>query len=77
MKCIAIFVFGTRVPVFLRPQYFFKTLLKEALGKSGLSRSYSTFADVPTNSCFYQVIYSLQYEVKANRPIGQEGQEMV
>ena len=48
-------------------QYFFKTLLKEALGKSGLSRSYSTFADVPTNSCFYKVIYSLQYEVKANR----------
>ena len=48
-------------------QYFFKTILKEALGKSGLLRSVSTFADVPSNSCFYKVIHSLQYEVKAKR----------
>ena len=46
-------------------QYFFKTLLKEALGKSGLLPVISTFADVPTSSVFYKVIHSLQYEVKA------------
>ena len=48
-------------------QYFFKTLLKEALGKSGLLPAISTFADVPTSSVFYKVIHSLQYEVKAKR----------
>ena len=48
-------------------QYFFKTLLKEALGKSELLRAISTFADVPTSSVFYKVIHSLQYEVKAKR----------
>ena len=48
-------------------QYFFKTLLKEALGKSGLLPAISTFADVPTSSVFSKVIHSLQYEVKAKR----------
>ena len=48
-------------------QYFFKSLIKEAIGKSTLPSSCKTFVDVPNDCCVARVLTALQYEVKATR----------
>lgn len=48
-------------------QYFFKALLKEAIGKSDILPSVKTFSEVPEGSCFVNVVTALQYEVKTKR----------
>lgn len=46
-------------------QYFFKGVLKEAVGKSNLPDSCKKFADVPNDSIFSRVVTALKFEVKA------------
>lgn len=46
-------------------QYFFKRVLKEAVGKSNLPDSCKKFADVPNDSIFSRVVTALKFEVKA------------
>ena len=48
-------------------QYFFKALLKEAIGKSDILPTHKTFSDVPEDSCFANVVTALRYEVKTTR----------
>ena len=48
-------------------QYFFKALLKEAVGKSDLPSTCKIFTDVPRDSCLGRVVTALQYEVKTTR----------
>jgi hypothetical protein len=52
-------------------QYFFKSLLKEAVAKTSLSASkQAVFADLAPDCCLARVVTSLQYEVKAKRLAG-------
>lgn len=46
-------------------QYFFKGVLKEAVGKSNLSDSCKKFADIPNDSIVSRVVTALKFEVKA------------
>lgn len=46
-------------------QYFFKGVLKEAVGKSNLPDSCKKVADVPNDSIFSRVVTALKFEVKA------------
>lgn len=46
-------------------QYFFKGLLKEAVGKSNLPDSCKKFADIPNDSILSRVVTALKFEVKA------------
>ena len=46
-------------------QYFFKSLLKEAIGKSKLPPACKTFEEIPRDSCFARFVSVLQYEIKA------------
>ncbi|XP_048580094.1 uncharacterized protein LOC116606566 isoform X1 [Nematostella vectensis] len=48
-------------------QYFFRSVLKEALGKTCLLPSHKTFEEIPPDSCFARVINALQHEVKTKR----------
>ena len=48
-------------------QYFFRSLLKEAIGKSNLPPAGKSFVKVPKNSCFARVVTTLQNQVKAKR----------
>ena len=48
-------------------QYFFRSLLKEAIGKSNLPPACKSFVEVPKNSCFARLVTTLQNEVKAKR----------
>ena len=48
-------------------QYFFRSLLKEAVGKSNLPPACKSFVEVPKNSCFARLVTTLQNEVKAKR----------
>ena len=45
-------------------QYFFKGVLKEAVGKSNLPDSCKKFADIPNDSIVSRVVTALQFEVK-------------
>lgn len=46
-------------------QYFFKGVLKEAVGKSNLPDSCKKFADIPNDSIVSRVVTALKFEVKA------------
>lgn len=46
-------------------QYFFKGVLKEAVGKSNLPDSCKEFADIPNDSIVSRIVTALKFEVKA------------
>ena len=47
-------------------QHYFKGIFKEAISKSRLPDICKTFADVPVDSCFHQVITAVRYELKCS-----------
>jgi len=48
-------------------QYFFKSLLKEAVSKTHITSSQNTFKDLEPECCLARVVTALQYEVKTKR----------
>ena len=47
--------------------YFFKVLLKEAVGKSNIPSTCKSFAEVPRDTSLGRLVTALQCEVKAGR----------
>ena len=47
--------------------YFFKVILKEAVGKSNIPLACKTFSQVPQDCCFAGIVNALKYEVKMGR----------
>ena len=47
--------------------YFFKVILKEAVGISNILSACKTFSQVPQDCCFAGIVNALKYEVKMGR----------